>query len=206
MSSICHVFYLPCLSTSVIFLFVATAYCEFYLPCLVSAMSTSAIYLCQAMGGHKCHAALCKSVMPPDALVAVVARWVWGHVARRTGVMFLAILTGFRDLNQGVGADIDSPADRLVAPTHCGTWVNIDQGWKRLARCVEWAACDLDQPSPNPGPLSEQAGQGGKGGTHQPTVPDACRRARCLCLSSPPPTNPSAPPFSTAADSRSARA
>mmetsp|Transcript_30245 Transcript_30245/g.44179 ORF Transcript_30245/g.44179 Transcript_30245/m.44179 type:complete len:330 (+) Transcript_30245:151-1140(+) len=102
-----------------------------------------------------------------------------------TGVMFLAILTGFRDLNQGVGADSDSPADRLVAPTHCGTWVNIDQGWKRLARCVEWAACDLDQPSPNPGPLSEQAGQGGKGGTHQPTVPDACRRARCLCLSEP---------------------
>jgi len=59
----------------------------------------------------------------------------------QTGVFFLAILTGFRDVNQPSSATPDE-----VAPTdgsvNCEVWASTPKKWDRSVACVQWAACD----------------------------------------------------------------
>ena len=93
---LCHVFYLPCLLSAMSSIchvclplpsfclsrrLIVNSICHvFYLPCLLSAMSSIChVYLCHLLvpSMQTCDGALCTSVMAPDALVAVVARWVW---------------------------------------------------------------------------------------------------------------------------------
>jgi len=85
----------------------------------------------------------------------------------RTGVMMLAILTGFRDVNQAL--ELPPPP---ASPPPCPTWVARKSGWDAVARCIQWSACD-----------DGSAVEGGDG----QDVSGICARLRCLCTSLSPP-------------------
>jgi len=89
-----------------------------------------------------------------------------GRGEDRTGVMMLAILTGFRDVNQAL--QLPPPP---VSPLHCPTWVERKSGWDAVARCIQWSACD---------DASADEARDGQ------DVSRNCARLRCLCTSVPP--------------------
>eukprot|EP00802_Teleaulax_amphioxeia_P021425 Tamp_21782.p1 GENE.Tamp_21782~~Tamp_21782.p1 ORF type:complete len:306 (+),score=51.51 Tamp_21782:89-1006(+) len=82
-----------------------------------------------------------------------------------TGVMMLAILTGFRDVNQAL--ELPPPP---ASPPPCPTWVARKSGWDAVARCIQWSACD-----------DGSAVEGGDG----QDVSGICARLRCLCTAQP---------------------
>lgn len=59
----------------------------------------------------------------------------------QTGVFFLAILTGFRDVNQPKSA---VPNDMVLEDSSqdCDSWAKRSRGWDRGVACVMWFGCD----------------------------------------------------------------
>lgn len=93
-----------------------------------------------------------------------------------TGVMMLAILTGFRDVNQAL--QLPPP---LASPPHCPTWIERKSGWDAVARCIQWSACD-DGSS-----VEAEDSQDVQGSDRPPPAPSSanCARLRCLCTAQP---------------------
>ena len=103
--------------------------------------------------------------------------------------MMLAILTGFRDVNQAL--NLPPPAVAASAPD-CGTWVERAGGWDAVARCLQWSSCDDASPgqaedreaaqASDPETKEERASQASDP-TPSPPLSRSCARLRCLCTS-----------------------
>jgi hypothetical protein len=96
----------------------------------------------------------------------------------RTGVMMLAILTGFRDVNQAL--NLPPPAAPASAPD-CDTWVERKRGWDAVARCLQWSACDDASTAQAEDIEAAQAFDP----TPSPPLSRSCARLRCICTSVP---------------------
>ena len=60
--------------------------------------------------------------------------------ARRPGVYFLAIVTGFRDVDRAPPPSPFLPYAGGGGPERCGEWVAAPLGWERPMRCMQVAA------------------------------------------------------------------
>ena len=87
-------------------------------------------------------------------------------------MFFLAILTGFRDVNQDLALDSTVSTDQ---PPDCETWAWRQAGWDSLARCVQWGGCDDAQVRVAGDSKADTTGLAS-------STASKCRRLRCLCM------------------------